>query len=94
LWLLDFYFFHNGESDNSRSAGNRNAVLYTAYRPVKNFGFRIFTKVINQLSLYEHYKQFVQSVISLNDIVFFLSITAMFLLLVMIVIEKRRWSQG
>jgi len=45
-------------------------------------------------SLYEHYKQFVQSVISLNDIVFFLSITAMFLLLVMIVIEKRRWSQG
>ncbi|HHV30253.1 ABC transporter permease subunit [Acetivibrio mesophilus] len=54
----------------------------------------IFLKIINQLSLYEHYKQFVQSVISLKDIVFFVSLTGMFLVLVMIVIEKRRWSQG
>lgn len=54
----------------------------------------VFLKIINQLSLYEHFKQFVQSVISLKDIVFFVSLTGMFLLLVMIVIEKRRWSQG
>ncbi|GAE87377.1 ABC transporter permease subunit [Acetivibrio straminisolvens] len=61
---------------------------------LKSFVSGILLEIINQLSLYEHYKQFVQSVISLKDIVFFVSLTGMFLILVIIVIEKRRWSQG
>lgn len=54
----------------------------------------LFYRFVNWLSLYERFRQFVQGVFNLNDLVFFLSITGMFIALAMVVIEKRRWSQG
>ena len=61
---------------------------------MKSFTSGFILKIVNALSLYEHYKEFVQGMVSLRDVIFFLSITGMFLGLVIFVIEKRRWSQG
>jgi len=61
---------------------------------VKHFTTGFIRKVLNSISVYEHYKEFVQGVISLQDVVFFLSIAGMFLALIILIIEKRRWSQG
>ncbi|MFZ5989383.1 MAG: ABC transporter permease subunit [Bacillota bacterium] len=49
---------------------------------------------IERLSLYERFKQFVQGIFNLKDFIFFLSVTGVLIALAMIVIEKRRWSQG
>ncbi|HOQ37979.1 MAG TPA: ABC transporter permease subunit [Acetivibrio sp.] len=61
---------------------------------VKYFTTGIIRKFLNAISVYEHFKEFVQGVISLPDVVFFLSIAGMFLALIIFIIEKRRWSQG
>lgn len=49
---------------------------------------------INWLSLFERFKQFVQGIFNLKDLVFFTSFIGVLIALTMIVIEKRRWSQG
>jgi ABC-2 type transport system permease protein len=48
----------------------------------------------NWISFFLRFREFVQGIFSSKDLVFFLSLTGLFLLLTMIVIEKRRWSQG
>ncbi|AUG58519.1 MAG TPA: ABC transporter permease [Ruminiclostridium sp.] len=48
----------------------------------------------NWISFFFRFREFVQGLFSTRDLVFFLSLIGLFLLLTMIVIEKRRWSQG
>jgi ABC-2 type transport system permease protein len=48
----------------------------------------------NWISFFFRFREFVQGLFSSRDLVFFFSLTGLFLLLTMIVIEKRRWSQG
>lgn len=48
----------------------------------------------NWISFYFRFWEFVQGIFNSRDLVFFLSLIGLFLLLTMIVIEKRRWSQG
>ena len=50
------------------------------------------TNVINKISFDKHFSNFSTGIISLPSIVFFLSVTAVFLFLTARVYEKRRWS--
>ncbi len=54
----------------------------------------IAAKVINWLDLYARYIDSMKGVLSLSTIVFFLSFTVVILFSTVVVIEKRRWSQG
>ncbi len=46
------------------------------------------------ISFFERFRKFIYGVISLKDFIFFFSLIGMFLALTMIVVEKKRWSQG
>lgn len=46
------------------------------------------------ISFYSRFLDFVQGKVALKDFVFFFSLIALFLSLAMIVVEKKRWSQG
>lgn len=48
----------------------------------------------NWISFFFRFREFVQGIFSTRDLIFFSSLIGLFLLLTMIVIEKRRWSQG
>ena len=49
---------------------------------------------VKWISFYGRFARFVDGVISLKDFVFFFSLVGLFLSLTMIVVEKKRWSQG
>jgi ABC-2 type transport system permease protein len=44
------------------------------------------------LSVFRRYQSFSQGLFSLDDIIFFLSLTAVFIFLTVRVLEKKRWS--
>ena len=50
------------------------------------------TKVVNFISLYDRYTDFTSGLFSLSSVVYYLSITVIFLFLTARMIEKRRWS--
>ncbi len=50
------------------------------------------TNVINRISFDKHFSNFSTGIISLPSIIFYLSVTAIFLFLTARVFEKRRWS--
>lgn len=52
----------------------------------------ILLKIIVALSFSERYSSFTAGIFDLADVVFFLSVTAIFLFLTVRVLEKRRWS--
>lgn len=54
----------------------------------------LLLKLTNWISFYERFGQFVQGTIALKDFIFFLSLIGLFLSLTMILVEKKRWSQG
>lgn len=56
--------------------------------------YGIIYKFAMWISLFDRFNSFRMGLINLKDIVFFISIVGMFIALTMIVIEKRRWSQG
>ncbi len=49
-------------------------------------------KALNAVSFLSHYQNFTIGLLSLADVIFFLSITALFIFLTIRVIEKKRWS--
>lgn len=51
-------------------------------------------KLATWISFYTRFGQFVQGQIYLKDFVFFFSMIGVFLALAMIIVEKKRWSQG
>ncbi|MDQ2086702.1 ABC transporter permease [Herbivorax sp. ANBcel31] len=53
-----------------------------------------FLGFINWISFFFRFREFVQGIFSSRDLIFFSSLIGLFLLLTMIVTEKRRWSQG
>ncbi len=54
----------------------------------------VLLNFVNWISFYERFGQFVQGTISLKDFIFFFSLIALFLSLTIILVEKKRWSQG
>ena len=50
------------------------------------------TKVVNFISLYDRYTDFTSGLFSLSSVVYYLSVTVIFLFLTARMIEKRRWS--
>lgn len=51
-----------------------------------------FNKALTSVSFLTHYQNFTVGLLSLSDVVFFLSVAALFIFLTVRVIEKRRWS--
>ncbi len=49
-------------------------------------------KALTSVSFLTHYQNFTVGLLSLSDVVFFLSVAALFIFLTVRVIEKRRWS--
>jgi len=54
----------------------------------------VLLNLVNWISFYERFGQFVQGTISLKDFIFFFSLIALFLSLTIVLVEKKRWSQG
>jgi ABC-2 type transport system permease protein len=54
----------------------------------------IIAKVLGWVSLLSRYEDFNQGVLGLSPIVYYISFIAVFLFATVMVIEKRRWSQG
>lgn len=52
----------------------------------------IVSKVLNAVSFLSHYQNFTVGLLSLADVVFFLSVVALFIFLTVRVVEKKRWS--
>ncbi len=52
----------------------------------------LLKKIMDGLSFNSHYTSFTQGMLSLKDVVFFLSVCAVFLFLTVRVFEKRRWN--
>ena len=51
-----------------------------------------FTAILHNLSFDAHFTNFINGIINLTSVVFFLSVIAVFLFLCVRVFEKRRWS--
>ncbi|WP_010244942.1 ABC transporter permease subunit [Acetivibrio cellulolyticus] len=54
----------------------------------------VLYKLADWISFYGRFQEFVQGTINLKDFVFFFSLIGVFLALAMIILEKKRWSQG
>jgi ABC-2 type transport system permease protein len=52
----------------------------------------IVLRILRFISVFSRYNDITQGVLALDDIIFFLSITAVFLFLTVRVLEKRRWA--
>lgn len=50
------------------------------------------TKICSGLSFYKHYQDFGTGILNFADVIFFLSVVALFLFLTARALEKRRWS--
>lgn len=48
--------------------------------------------ILNKINLLSYYENFTYGILSIVDVVFFLSVTALFLFFTVRVLEKRRWS--
>lgn len=53
---------------------------------------QILKTILDALSFNAHYAKFTQGMLSLEDVVFFLSVSAVFVFLTIRVFEKRRWN--
>ena len=53
----------------------------------------LFPKIMGQLSLFDRFYQFVDGIFDLRSIVYFLTVTGLFLFLSVQSLEKRRWSE-
>lgn len=54
----------------------------------------LFSRIVNSLSLYNQFGSFQSGILSLPSIVYFISMTFLFLYFTVSTIEKRRWSKG
>jgi ABC-2 type transport system permease protein len=52
----------------------------------------ILTTVVNFLSVSQRYGSFTSGIIAYDDIIFFLSMQALFLFLTVRVLDRKRWS--
>ena len=50
------------------------------------------TNILNKINFLSYYENFTYGIISIVDVIFFLSVTALFLFFTVRVLEKRRWS--
>lgn len=57
-----------------------------------NINSVIVTKIVDFISVYERYTDFTSGLFSLSSVVYYLSVSAIFVFLTIRVIEKRRWS--
>ena len=50
------------------------------------------TNILNKINFLNYYENFTYGILSIVDVVFFLSVTALFLFFTVLALEKRRWS--
>ncbi len=67
--------------------------LYIWYAADSSAFSGLFTDIMNQLSVFDRFYTFVNGVFDLTAIVYYLSITCVFLFLAVQALEKRRWSE-
>ena len=67
--------------------------LYIWYAADSSAFSGLFADMMNQLSLFDRFYTFVNGVFDLTAIVYYLSITCVFLFLAVQALEKRRWSE-
>ena len=56
------------------------------------FNIELLSKFIKSISFTNHYNNFTMGIIDLKDIVFFISVSVLFVFLTVRVLEKKRWS--
>lgn len=67
--------------------------LYIWYAADSSAFSGLFADIMNQLSVFDRFYTFVNGVFDLTAIVYYLSITCVFLFLAVQALEKRRWSE-
>jgi len=67
--------------------------LYIWYAADSSAFSGLFGDIMNQLSVFDRFYTFVNGVFDLTAIVYYLSITCVFLFLAVQALEKRRWSE-
>lgn len=58
----------------------------------KLINFELVDNIVKAISFNQHYKNFTVGILNLSDIIFFLSVSVLFLFLTVRVFEKKRWS--
>lgn len=67
--------------------------LYILYAMDSSVFSGLFADIMNQLSIFDRFYTFINGVFDLTAIVYYLSITCVFLFLAVQALEKRRWSE-
>jgi ABC-2 type transport system permease protein len=58
-----------------------------------NYNLGFFTNVLQWLSVFDRFSLFTQGILSLTQIVYYVSFAAVFLFLTVRTVERRRWSE-
>ena len=59
---------------------------------VSNIGIQWISTALEKISFMNYYANFTYGILSITDVIFFLSVTALFLFFTVRALEKRRWS--
>lgn len=59
---------------------------------VNNISIQWISAVLEKISFMKYYENFTYGILSITDVIFFLSVTALFLFFTVRALEKRRWS--
>jgi len=67
-------------------------ILWVVNQIVPYIEIPIFSKILRWLSIYDRYAYFIYGILDLTTVIYYLSISFVFLFLTIRVFEKRRWS--
>lgn len=67
--------------------------LYAWYNADNSAFYGLFARIMNQLSVFDRFYTFVNGIFDLTAVVYYLSISCVFLFLAVQALEKRRWSE-
>ena len=93
LFAIILYFLSRNILVAVLAAVVGEGAIFSLYNHQSAAFYGLFKEVINQLSLFERFYTFVYGVFDLTAVVYFLSITCVFLFLSVQAMEKRRWSE-
>lgn len=68
------------------------AILIVSYLIWRVSFFGLFPKIISQFSLFDRFNLFIQGIFDVTTIIYYISVTVIFIFLTIQSMEKRRWS--
>jgi len=68
------------------------AILVICYSIWETSFFGLFPKIISQFSLFDRFNLFITGIFDVTTIIYYISVTVLFLFLTIQSMEKRRWS--